>query len=75
MVVSTIGLIISMFFFATSRSLIGLLFVRCIGGGFGPNWTWTTSLTILGEITDPSNAGLAYSAINIGYSVGRWPDR
>ncbi|KAF8604637.1 MFS general substrate transporter [Ceratobasidium sp. AG-I] len=70
MVASTIGLIVSMFFFATGRTLIGLLFVRCIGGGFGPNWTWTTSLTILGEITDPSNAGLAYSAINIGYSVG-----
>lgn len=71
MVASTIALVISMFFFATGRTLIGLLFARCFGGAFGPGLTWTTSITIIGEITDPSNAGLAYSALNIGYSVGR----
>jgi hypothetical protein len=71
MIASMIGSMTSLFFFGTGRTFLGLLISRCVGGGFGPNWTWSASLTILGEITEPSTAGPAYSSINVGYSVGK----
>lgn len=67
------GTMISLFFFGTGITFFGLFVSRCIGGGFGPTWAWAASLTILGETTDPSTCGTAYSALNIGYSVGEGP--
>ncbi|KAG9082912.1 hypothetical protein FS749_006477 [Ceratobasidium sp. UAMH 11750] len=70
LIISMLGTIISLVFFGISTTFFGLLTSRCIGGAFGPNWTWAASFTILGEITDPSISATAFSAINIGYSIG-----
>ncbi|KAG9098120.1 hypothetical protein FRC06_006792 [Ceratobasidium sp. 370] len=70
LIISMLGTVVSLFFFGISTTFFGLLISRCIGGGFGPNWTWAASFTILGEITDPSISATAFSAINIGYSIG-----
>ncbi|QRV89618.1 major facilitator superfamily transporter [Ceratobasidium sp. AG-Ba] len=70
LVVSLLGTMVSMFFFGICTSYLGLLASRCIGGAFGPNWTWAASFTMLGEITDPASQATVYSGINIGYSIG-----
>ncbi|CAE6530534.1 unnamed protein product [Rhizoctonia solani] len=69
-IVSIIGTMVSLFFFGTGRTFLGLFISRCIGGAFGPHWTWTTALTVLGDTTNAATAGGAYSAVNIAYSVG-----
>ncbi|KAF8734117.1 MFS general substrate transporter, partial [Rhizoctonia solani] len=70
MIASMIGTMVSLFFFGTGRSFLGIFVSRCIGGAFGPSWTWTGSFTILGEVADAASASGAYSAINVAYSVG-----
>ncbi|KAG9086426.1 hypothetical protein FRC07_013092, partial [Ceratobasidium sp. 392] len=70
LILSMLGTMVSLFFFGISTSFFGLLTSRCIGGAFGPNWTWAASFTILGEITDPATSATSFSAINIGYSIG-----
>ncbi|QRV74928.1 major facilitator superfamily transporter [Ceratobasidium sp. AG-Ba] len=70
LVISLLGTMVSMFFFGICTSYLGLLTSRCIGGAFGPNWTWAASFTMLGEITDPASQATVYSGINIGYSIG-----
>jgi MFS family permease len=70
MIMSMVGAMVSLLFFGTSKTFFGMFASRCIGGGFGANWTWIASITILGEITDPSDSALGYSALNIGWSVG-----
>jgi MFS family permease len=71
MIASMIGTMISLFFFGTGRTFLGLFISRCIGGAFGPSWTWTSAFTILGETTDATTAAGAYSAINVAYSIGK----
>ncbi|KDN48778.1 hypothetical protein RSAG8_02765, partial [Rhizoctonia solani AG-8 WAC10335] len=70
MIVSMIGTMISLFFFGTGRTFLGLFISRCIGGAIGPQWAWTGAFTILGDTTNAATAGGAYSAANIAYSVG-----
>ncbi|KAH7341592.1 major facilitator superfamily domain-containing protein [Rhizoctonia solani] len=70
MIVSIIGTMVSLFFFGTGRTFLGLFISRCIGGALGPHWTWTTAFTVLGDTTNAATAGGAYSAVNIAYSVG-----
>ncbi|CAE6478034.1 unnamed protein product [Rhizoctonia solani] len=70
MVVSIIGTMISLFFFGTGRTFLGLFISRCIGGAIGPQWAWTSAFTILGDTTDAATAASAYSAVNVAFSVG-----
>ncbi|KAG8693248.1 hypothetical protein FRC09_010632, partial [Ceratobasidium sp. 395] len=70
LILSMLGTMVSSFFFGISTTFFGLLTSRCVGGAFGPNWTWAASFTVLGEITDPTTSATSYSAINIGYSIG-----
>ncbi|CUA68450.1 Putative inorganic phosphate transporter C8E4,01c [Schizosaccharomyces pombe 972h-] [Rhizoctonia solani] len=70
MIASMIGTMISLFFFGTGRTFLGLFISRCIGGAVGPQWTWTGAFTVLGDTTDAATAGGAYSGINVAYSVG-----
>ncbi|KAJ1307728.1 hypothetical protein OPQ81_001816 [Rhizoctonia solani] len=69
-IISMIGTMVSLFFFGTGRTFLGLFVSRCIGGAFGPNWTWTASFTILGDTTNAATSASAYAAVNIAYSVG-----
>ncbi|CAE6465928.1 unnamed protein product [Rhizoctonia solani] len=70
MVVSMVGTMISLFFFGTGGTFLGLFISRCIGGAIGPQWAWTSAFTILGDTTNAATAASAYSAVNVAFSVG-----
>ncbi|CUA70364.1 Protein ZINC INDUCED FACILITATOR-LIKE 1 [Rhizoctonia solani] len=66
-----IGTSIGLIFFGVSRTLPSLIFFRCIGYALGPQLGWTTTITILGDVSDPSNRGIAFSALNASYRIGQ----
>ncbi|CAE7155988.1 unnamed protein product [Rhizoctonia solani] len=70
MIASMIGTMVSLFFFSTSRTFLGLFISRCIGGAAGPHWAWVSALTMLGDIVDPAAAGSAYSAVAVAVFIG-----
>ncbi|CAE6487362.1 unnamed protein product [Rhizoctonia solani] len=56
---------------AKYKTLSSLIFFRCIGYALGPQLGWATTVTILGDVSDPSNRGIAFSAVNAAYRVGQ----
>ncbi|KAJ1308445.1 hypothetical protein OPQ81_004149 [Rhizoctonia solani] len=66
-----IGTSIGLAFFGVSKTLSSLIFFRCIGYALGPQLGWATSVTILGDVSDSSNRGVALSAVNAAYRVGQ----
>ncbi|QRW15855.1 major facilitator superfamily transporter [Rhizoctonia solani] len=66
-----IGTSIGLTFFGTSKTLFSLIFFRCVGYALGPQLGWATTVTILGDVSDPSNRGVAFSAVNAAYRVGQ----
>ncbi|KAH7343997.1 major facilitator superfamily domain-containing protein [Rhizoctonia solani] len=65
-----IGAAIGLTFFGVSKTLISLIFFRCIGYALGPQLGWATTVTILGDVSDPGNRGIAFSTVNAAYRVG-----
>ncbi|CAE6443678.1 unnamed protein product [Rhizoctonia solani] len=66
-----IGTSIGLTFFGISKTLASLIFFRCIGYALGPQLGWATTVTILGDISDPANRGIAFSTVNAAYRVGQ----
>ncbi|CAE6404854.1 unnamed protein product [Rhizoctonia solani] len=66
-----IGTSIGLTFFGISKTLYSLMFFRCVGYALGPQLGWATTVTILGDVSDPSNRGVAFSAVNAAYRIGQ----
>ncbi|CAE6442451.1 unnamed protein product [Rhizoctonia solani] len=67
-----IGTAVGLTFFGSSRTLTALIFFRCVGYALGPQLGWATVVTILGDVSDSSNRGIAFSAVNAAYRVGQF---
>ncbi|KAG9122868.1 hypothetical protein FRC07_000572 [Ceratobasidium sp. 392] len=63
------GLAISIVCFGLSKSLVGMILSRCIGGALGASWAAIKVMT--GEMTDRSNQGTAFSIMNVSYRLGQ----
>ncbi|KEP55713.1 MFS transporter [Rhizoctonia solani 123E] len=67
-----IGTAVGLTFFGASRTLTSLILFRCVGYALGPQLGWATVVTILGDVSDSSNRGIAFSAVNAAYRVGQF---
>ncbi|KAG9093402.1 hypothetical protein FS749_014431 [Ceratobasidium sp. UAMH 11750] len=63
------GLAVSIVCFGMSKSLVGMILSRCIGGALGASWAAIKVMT--GEMTDRSNQGTAFSIMNVSYRLGQ----
>ncbi|KAG8750874.1 hypothetical protein FRC12_012716, partial [Ceratobasidium sp. 428] len=63
------GLAVSIVCFGLSKSLVGMILSRCIGGALGASWAAIKVMT--GEMTDRSNQGTAFSIMNVSYRLGQ----
>ncbi|CAE6485596.1 unnamed protein product [Rhizoctonia solani] len=66
-----IGTSVGLILFGVSKTLTSLIFFRCVGYALGPQLGWATTVTILGDVSDPTNRGIAFSAANAAYRVGQ----
>ncbi|KAB5591431.1 zinc induced facilitator 1 protein [Ceratobasidium theobromae] len=63
------GLSVSIVCFGLSKSLLGMIMSRCIGGALGASWAAIKVMT--GEMTDRSNQDTAFSMMNVSYRLGQ----
>ncbi|KAG8715343.1 hypothetical protein FRC08_010688 [Ceratobasidium sp. 394] len=63
------GLAVSMVSFGLSKSLLGMIASRCIGGALGASWAAIKVMT--GEMTDRSNQDLAFSSLQMTFRIGQ----
>ncbi|QRV91521.1 major facilitator superfamily transporter [Ceratobasidium sp. AG-Ba] len=63
------GLAVSIVCFGLSKSLVGMILSRCIGGALGASWAAIKVMT--GELTDRSNQATAFSIMNVSYRLGQ----
>ncbi|KAF8609314.1 MFS general substrate transporter [Ceratobasidium sp. AG-I] len=63
------GLAVSMAAFGLSKSLMGMILSRCIGGALGASWAAIKVMT--GEMTDRSNQDVAFASLHITYRAGQ----
>jgi len=64
-----LGLAISTSSFGISKTYSGMVISRCIGGTMGG--TYSAMKIMVGEMTDKSNQGLAFSLMTISYRTGQ----
>lgn len=67
---SLVGTAIGLAFFGVSSTLPALIVCRSIGYALGPQLQWSTTVTMLGDVADASNQGIAFSAVNASYRIG-----
>ncbi|KLO14776.1 MFS general substrate transporter [Schizopora paradoxa] len=67
--IGTAGLAISMIFFGMSKTYGAMIATRCIGGMLGG--TYSALKVMLAEVTDKSQAAVAFGGFTIAYRMGQ----